>query len=704
MPEVRGKLWGAILALWIAPLFGLGFSGIVLDSETLLPIPGALITIGHKNTYADQGGKFEMNNLPPGDFVIEVEHIAYQRTEEKIVLREGYDGYISITLAPKVYSSEPVYSFAKRNGDTATRPLSRDAIAEIASIPGVSVIEGNGEIGVSVRGSRPKDVLVVVDGIPQARNERGYTDIASLNLESIDKVELFLECIPAEYSALAPAGVLLIETRKFDASRASIELNRASFSESKLAGDLQFMPHSDFSVGVGSSFSSAEGDFSYMDAETTAVRRNNSRTTRALSLDLELNAKLDTLALSANYTTLKEGMPGDLNHPTPMAKRLGENLALALRWNRPLPFGINSNVKLSVSSGNNNFYIPRPYVYVPVDAENIVGRRFAQLCLSRSIYGFTPQLGASYTRETYEHLNFLAHDRDIVAKPREVSAVWVQGDFNRKILQGNAIRGFASYRLDNSSDNSLSYNNLSFEASISQELSYFILAASAGYSEAFHFPDFVDVYWLRDAFAEGNPDLAPELAKKHHLRLSAGFRSRIVRIDCETDIFDRSIDSVIIWKKDFDGIYRPKNQAREESRGREDHIKIALANSLELEWSNVILSSIHRTNEAIVDSMWIPFKAPYHQKLSMKYFNKYISGGLSGEWVGKRYTLIANTKWTAPYEVWNAYLEVPIPHDLFIFSLRLECNNIFDERYEILIDYPLPGRNWSVFAKIEYLF
>lgn len=34
-------------------------------------------------------------------------------------------------------------------------------------------------------------------------------------------------------------------------------------------------------------------------------------------------------------------------------------------------------------------------------------------------------------------------------------------------------------------------------------------------------------------------------------------------------------------------------------------------------------------------------------------------------------------------------------------SLALECNNLFDQQYDVVLNYPMPGRNWKMTAKIK---
>ena len=34
-------------------------------------------------------------------------------------------------------------------------------------------------------------------------------------------------------------------------------------------------------------------------------------------------------------------------------------------------------------------------------------------------------------------------------------------------------------------------------------------------------------------------------------------------------------------------------------------------------------------------------------------------------------------------------------------NLALECNNLFDQQYDVVLNYPMPGRNWKITAKIK---
>ncbi|MCD6502469.1 carboxypeptidase regulatory-like domain-containing protein, partial [bacterium] len=89
MPEVRGKLWGVILFLLVAPLFAIEIIGSVRDATTGLPVAEASVTLGSRFTSTDASGRFSLSNAIAGEYRIVVTHVAYNKFTTTIRLHDG---------------------------------------------------------------------------------------------------------------------------------------------------------------------------------------------------------------------------------------------------------------------------------------------------------------------------------------------------------------------------------------------------------------------------------------------------------------------------------------------------------------------------------------------------------------------------------------------------------------------------------------
>ena len=702
MPEVRGKLWGVILFLLVAPLFAIEIIGSVRDATTGLPVAEASVTLGSRFTSTDASGRFSLSNAIAGEYRIVVTHVAYNKFTTTIRLHDGANPPISISLTPKIYTSEPISTAASKGINQIIVPKSafpQPAARYIEKLPGIALIRGNGDIAPTIRGSRPEDVLVVVDGIPLPRNEKGYCDLGRISIP-IRSVEVLTDNIPAEYSALAPAGVILIESRRKTSS--GIRLSGGSFGKIGAKGNIGLeLPKLD--LEIAGSFEKSEGDFDYTIRDTAAVRENNRTVHTALDANARRTGARSDVALVFGYHDIDEGMPGDVDHPTPTAFRRGNGFNASFRGDFILPTSIDLDAKFDASKSNLYYYIPRPYVYVPVEADHILDSYGAQISLSKSIASLEPTIGGRFSDEGYALENRLSAERSIPRKGRRLFSYWIQGKYTPQIADLVSCNLLSSVRWDDADSIAVKRSG-SIDGAASGSFFGTTIGLSAGYSEALHFPEYADLYWLRDAFAEGNPDLAPERSFKRHVSISAAYENSWARFYASSDLFSRTIDSVIVWKKGFDGLYRPQNFSREESHGREDRLRLSIAKRIELSWSNTTMVPIQRSPDRAVDSLWIPYKPGYHQQFGIEISGFGLKIGLDGSMVGKRYTLAANTKWTEPYETWDAHVEYRRKIGPLDAAFRFDIANLTDEKYEILNGFPMPGRSWRFGIDARYNF
>jgi len=320
--------------------------------------------------------------------------------------------------------------------------------------------------------------------------------------------------------------------------------------------------------------------------------------------------------------------------------------------------------------------------------------------LSRPIGFILARAGAEYFAESYAMKNNLNSSRDIGPESRTLSSIWMETPMAVPFFDYFEGEFTPSIRWDFDGEDYSSLNS-SLHAEITVSMGGFSGGVSASYSEAFRMAAFSDLYWQRDAFAEGNPDLEPEISVKRSVRLHAAYSNDWADIFIASDFFWRDIDSVIIWRRGYDGVYRPYNSGGEATYGREDYVKLDLFEMLSLSWSNTSQDAIHLSTNPQLDGKWLPYRPNYLSKFTaeLTYGKAYLRGDYTA--VGKRYLLEANTKWTEPYGVFD--ISAGYAHSIGSFELKGEIGirNMFEESYEIINGYPMPGRSFYMRLNIE---
>ena len=224
-----------LMALPYAMFSQFTISGKVKDAKSKEPIPGTTINI--ENTFiavnTDEDGKFELNNLKKGNYILNVSMIGYQKVTDTITLEKNKT--IEIELRENLVLMDEVIVSSSRVDDKSAMAYSNVNKEEIAAenvgqdLPYLlnqqtSVVTtsdagaGVGYTGIRIRGSDASRVNVTINGIPvnDAESQGTYwvdlPDIAS----SIDNIQIQRGVGTSANGAGAFGGSLNIETTKLN--------------------------------------------------------------------------------------------------------------------------------------------------------------------------------------------------------------------------------------------------------------------------------------------------------------------------------------------------------------------------------------------------------------------------------------------------------------------------------------------------------
>ncbi len=222
---------------------GVTVRGRVVDAEELEPVEDVLVDLGGTRfrAFTDAAGFFLFRDVPPGTYLVRVEHLGFARTGESLTIGAGEEVEIEIRMAPRAIRLAPLVvevlsrrELEERSRGTARNLVTRSEIEEMlgwamhvgdvleAHVTGISVDENQGPGSYfCLEFRRPVSLLaplachppaVVVDDVP-VFDPTGYLN--SVELAEIQSIEV----LPAaeagtRYGSSAANGVILIETRR----------------------------------------------------------------------------------------------------------------------------------------------------------------------------------------------------------------------------------------------------------------------------------------------------------------------------------------------------------------------------------------------------------------------------------------------------------------------------------------------------------
>ena len=227
------------------------------------------------------------------------------------------------------------------------------------------------------------------------------------------------------------------------------------------------------------------------------------------------------------------------------------------------------------------------------------------------------------------------------------------------------------------------------------------LTLKNNYFRSFKFPDFDDLYWVQDGFM-GNSDLKNEDGWGGDLGVEFSARDWF---NINSVFYGQWVDDSIHWNN-ASGSWRPENSGTGAFFGWDNKIKFVLPFSpgflekpiLNLSWL-FQLSYLLSGDLSFGDSVRIPYM-PVHTfgislELPWKTAAKKLPGALlvSGRFESSRYADTGNIIELDPYFTLNVTYNQKLNKNLALFA---KINNALNAHYVSFADYPMPGISLSV--------
>ena len=225
----------SILILYNTIVSGLSISGTVTDSTNKSPLIGANVIISETSLGAatDSDGRYNINQIAPGDYIISVSYMGYKSYKKNITISNNENVSLDISLAPEAIKMETYVVTASRR-----RERVEDAPAAISVISKAEIRrESNTNLGDYLKGTKGIDftqsgidsynmtargfnssfssrLLTLTDGrmanVPSLRLT-AY-NVIPVSFEDVEQIEVVLGPSSALYGPNAHSGVLNIVT------------------------------------------------------------------------------------------------------------------------------------------------------------------------------------------------------------------------------------------------------------------------------------------------------------------------------------------------------------------------------------------------------------------------------------------------------------------------------------------------------------
>jgi outer membrane cobalamin receptor len=226
------------------------------------------------------------------------------------------------------------------------------------------------------------------------------------------------------------------------------------------------------------------------------------------------------------------------------------------------------------------------------------------------------------------------------------------------------------------------------------------LRTDAGRS--YRLPDFYDLYF-EGYRSRGNPALLPERGWDVDTGIELTHEGPGFWKGTGTWFRNRRKD-VIQWRQTFDGTFTPMNVPRADIDGGEFSLSWSTPSRWLIIGGDYLLTrTINRTGERTTDGKWLTNRPRHITNGYVQVQWRSLHVDVRGRIVGKRFVTEANTVALPGYQVLNLTIRERVPlRKSWHTTVGLTCQNLLNERYEILEGAPLPGRDIRLLVQLEF--
>lgn len=698
-------IWSMLfMALLVSHTYSQTISGVVKDSGSDLPLPGANIFIDGKSigTTSNQEGFYELllpkTLLGKRNLVVtyvgyhdHIETLSFPLTESLKLNFELNESLLSLdqivvtgTLTERFLKDTPVTTQVVK-GEKLLQSGANDISQILAEVTGVTIEEDTRfGSGIDLQGFGSDHVLVMVDGMKAIGRLNGHLDLGQFDASQIERIELVKGATSALYGSQAMGGVINIVTKK-PSEQFGLSANVLAGSYGRFDGNLSLStPFLSWQPKL--SFSARHYDGYDLDKTSSAQDgRSFNKQDARIALQKEFGSMLQ-LNLNANY--FQEKQQRNLNDFF-QEETINDRLSLQSNLQVDSLFSWNASAGLEYSYYNHNYNeVVRSSGFIKESDPTKDGLLRGDLLLNRnwSVNDFSLGYNFEYEDITSERV----YDK---SRNSTLHSLFFQDEYK-------ACRFFtvlAGGRLDMHSI----YGN-QFSPKISMMISPTRQSRiRASYGHGFRAPSFKELYldlYVADVNLRviGNPELQPEKSRSinldyelwndrnYHLRLNF-FYNRIsdmiddIRLDAvSTDLRYTYVnfDQANTWGGEWDMDYFPTDWL-------EFTLGYAYLDSWEKSTKSPLSGKIkHRAHGTFL------FDLPYNMKLSLR-----------ANYYGKRNDRLIND------DTGEVSEEIFVPDYLLMhtnLSAKLPIGFTLNGGVKNITNYinttwgPMPGREWYI--------
>ncbi|HHT04025.1 MAG TPA: TonB-dependent receptor [Bacteroidales bacterium] len=616
---------------------------------------------------------------------------------------------------------------SSRIDNTMIEKIETVSVGDLAKfIAGVNVKDYGGIGGlktISVRGLGSNHSAVIYDGIGVTDFQTGQVDLSKFSSTNIKEINLYNG---QSYSHLQPARALassnafFIETLKpsFDSSerfKTILKTSYGSFNYANLGVNSAFKINNIWTSVLDLDINNTSGNYPYLlhygnnenDSTSKEIRKNSDYFGFRGEWNLfgSFNAKSD-IKLKAYYFYSERGLPMSttLYYLNSGQRLWDENFFLQSIFTHKFSDKLQYRNHLKALYSYTHYYDSKALTSLGYQSDEYFQREYyMNNVVSYSIF---KDFSTSLSNDVF--LNNLSSPNIFVRTARRVSslsALSLLYDNSKLLINGNILHTLVEDKSDLSSTSQIKNH---FSPFISFGYSFQnTLTISLFYKDIFRMPTFNDLYFNKVSESK----LRPEITKQFNLHIeylrSLGFY-KTSSINVSLDIYHNRVkDKIVAVPQRNLFIWSVINYGQVNINGidLQTMFKAYISHSIDLiirgtySYQRVVDAS---NKESVTYGNQIPYTPLHSGTLFLNLSHPFIDFSYTLSFVGSRYSLPENIERNLlkPYQDHSISISKDFNFKKQKINLGLSCLNLLGDNYEVVINYPMPQRQFRINIKI----
>lgn len=549
----------------------------------------------------------------------------------------------------------------------------QDLSSLLNGINGISLKNYGGAGGmqmISLRASNSSQIAYIIDGFKINDKSTGSFNSSLFNINNISEISIEPIGNSSKYGSNSLFGNINIKSKLIEDYNFNLSL--ASFDNYKFASSIPLKYNSSISVSAISNQANYPINFN----NSTQNRLNSNLNNYDLTLNKYFISDSGYINIKYILNYQDQGVPGPV-----INNRL-------------------ENTNANLTNINNYFYLLHHRKYLTHETNSGYFYSYSDLSYKDTLNKIINSNGINnnfYTHnaQTFFEFKFLTNYGHIETRFDSELIILKSNSFNEDKyanitgLSASYFRNINKFNIYLSSRfDYVSYtnNNISSAINISFDDKYY--SSKLSYSRNFRAPSFNEMYYLN----YGNSNLIPEISNTINLNN----KFTLFNVEININPYFSLVDDYIISIPISPVLWSAQNLEKVNNYGVENNIKYSL-NNLSINFNYTYQKAIFK-QKGILFNTDIPYIPNEIISLYLEYRNKLFNVNMDAIYNSFRYYNQGSDPNSVinPFTLVNINLNKEINLFSNLFTIYFSINNIFNEKYQYVINYPMPGINYNL--------